>query len=100
MEEITKGVSKMEIVESLEKNRIQVYNTEKPLFFYVNLAKFTILRSPFSSTLISPRDTCSHTMRLSFQYLEWDVDTGEEAIDERLQAVAAGSSDWHQWHTL
>ncbi|CAA2987244.1 uncharacterized protein At2g34160-like [Olea europaea var. sylvestris] len=39
MEEITEGVNKMEIVESLKKNRIQVSNTKKPLFFYVNLAK-------------------------------------------------------------
>ncbi|CAA3020075.1 uncharacterized protein At2g34160-like [Olea europaea var. sylvestris] len=39
MEEITEGVNKMEIVESLKKNRIQVSYTKKPLFFYVNLAK-------------------------------------------------------------
>ncbi|KAL2462722.1 Uncharacterized protein Adt_00256 [Abeliophyllum distichum] len=39
MEEITEGVNKIEIVESLKKNRIQVSNTKKPLFFYVNLAK-------------------------------------------------------------
>ncbi|KAG8388282.1 hypothetical protein BUALT_Bualt02G0109400 [Buddleja alternifolia] len=39
MEEITEGVNKINIVESQKKNRIQVSNTKKPLFFYVNLAK-------------------------------------------------------------
>ncbi|XP_073125677.1 uncharacterized protein At2g34160-like [Henckelia pumila] len=39
MEEITEGVNKMNIVEFQKKNRIQVSNTKKPLFFYVNLTK-------------------------------------------------------------
>ncbi|XP_058194559.1 uncharacterized protein At2g34160-like [Rhododendron vialii] len=40
MEEITEGVNSMNIVvEGKAKNRIQVSNTKKPLFFYVNLAK-------------------------------------------------------------
>ncbi|KAG8388281.1 hypothetical protein BUALT_Bualt02G0109300 [Buddleja alternifolia] len=39
MEQITEGVNTMTIVESQKKNRIQVSNTKKPLFFYVNLAK-------------------------------------------------------------
>ncbi|KAJ3701232.1 hypothetical protein LUZ61_004937 [Rhynchospora tenuis] len=39
MEAITEGVNKMNIAETLKKNRIQVSNTKKPLFFYVNLAK-------------------------------------------------------------
>ncbi|KAL0429794.1 UNVERIFIED_CONTAM: hypothetical protein Sradi_0605400 [Sesamum radiatum] len=39
MEEITDGVNKMNIAESQKKNRIQVSNTKKPLFFYVNLSK-------------------------------------------------------------
>ncbi|KAE9453503.1 hypothetical protein C3L33_14586, partial [Rhododendron williamsianum] len=40
MEEITEGVNNMNIVvEGKAKNRIQVSNTKKPLFFYVNLAK-------------------------------------------------------------
>ncbi|KAG6429898.1 hypothetical protein SASPL_107954 [Salvia splendens] len=38
MEEIT-GVNKINITENQKKNRIQVSNTKKPLFFYVNLAK-------------------------------------------------------------
>ncbi|KAL3618349.1 hypothetical protein CASFOL_038670 [Castilleja foliolosa] len=38
MEEITDGVNKINIAEQ-KKNRIQVSNTKKPLFFYVNLAK-------------------------------------------------------------
>ncbi|KAK4413922.1 hypothetical protein Salat_2805000 [Sesamum alatum] len=38
MEEITDGVNKMNIAEQ-KKNRIQVSNTKKPLFFYVNLSK-------------------------------------------------------------
>ncbi|XAR67770.1 hypothetical protein NMG60_11002663 [Bertholletia excelsa] len=39
MEEITEGVNHMNITEAKAKNRIQVSNTKKPLFFYVNLAK-------------------------------------------------------------
>lgn len=40
MEEIAEGVSNINIAgESQKKNRIQVSNTKKPLFFYVNLAK-------------------------------------------------------------
>ncbi|KAL3639707.1 hypothetical protein CASFOL_014675 [Castilleja foliolosa] len=38
MEEITEGVNKINIAEQ-KRNRIQVSNTKKPLFFYVNLAK-------------------------------------------------------------
>ncbi|KAK6124806.1 hypothetical protein DH2020_041451 [Rehmannia glutinosa] len=40
MEEITEGVTNINIAgDSQKKNRIQVSNTKKPLFFYVNLAK-------------------------------------------------------------
>ncbi|KAK4415537.1 hypothetical protein Salat_2661100 [Sesamum alatum] len=40
MEEITEGVTNISISgDSQKKNRIQVSNTKKPLFFYVNLAK-------------------------------------------------------------
>nr|DAD27140.1 TPA_asm: hypothetical protein HUJ06_028608 [Nelumbo nucifera] len=39
MEEITEGVNNIAIIDSHKKNRIQVSNTKKPLFFYVNLAK-------------------------------------------------------------
>ncbi|GER47009.1 alba DNA/RNA-binding protein [Striga asiatica] len=40
MEEITEGVTNINIAgDSPKKNRIQVSNTKKPLFFYVNLAK-------------------------------------------------------------
>ncbi|CAI8611749.1 unnamed protein product [Vicia faba] len=41
MEVITEGVNNINInnSESYKKNRIQVSNTKKPLFFYVNLAK-------------------------------------------------------------
>ncbi|GAV68334.1 Alba domain-containing protein [Cephalotus follicularis] len=46
MEEITEGVNNINLVgggvgggDSHKKNRIQVSNTKKPLFFYVNLAK-------------------------------------------------------------
>ncbi|KAL9668099.1 hypothetical protein QQ045_002474 [Rhodiola kirilowii] len=40
MEEITEKVSKISIDDNSQKrNRIQVSNTKKPLFFYVNLAK-------------------------------------------------------------
>ena len=43
MEEITEGVNNMNMGADLhKKNRIQVSNTKKPLFFYVNLAKVTI----------------------------------------------------------
>ncbi|XP_047165293.1 uncharacterized protein At2g34160-like [Vigna umbellata] len=39
MESITEGVNNINITDSYKKNRIQVSNTKKPLFFYVNLAK-------------------------------------------------------------
>ncbi|CAN4100214.1 unnamed protein product [Withania somnifera] len=39
MEEVTEGVTNLNIVDSQKKNRIQVSNTKKPLFFYVNLSK-------------------------------------------------------------
>ncbi|KAI7747254.1 hypothetical protein M8C21_030773 [Ambrosia artemisiifolia] len=39
MEEITEGLNNVNISDSYRKNRIQVSNTKKPLFFYVNLAK-------------------------------------------------------------
>ncbi|EAZ01574.1 hypothetical protein OsI_23607 [Oryza sativa Indica Group] len=39
MEEVTEAVSNLSITEPHKKNRIQVSNTKKPLFFYVNLAK-------------------------------------------------------------
>ncbi|KAJ7958761.1 Alba DNA/RNA-binding protein [Quillaja saponaria] len=40
MEVITEGVNNLNITDSsFNKNRIQVSNTKKPLFFYVNLAK-------------------------------------------------------------
>ncbi|KAK2966297.1 hypothetical protein RJ640_018108 [Escallonia rubra] len=40
MEEITEGMQSIAIAgDSHKKNRIQVSNTKKPLFFYVNLAK-------------------------------------------------------------
>ncbi|ONK81031.1 uncharacterized protein A4U43_C01F24500 [Asparagus officinalis] len=39
MEEVTDAVNNLSISESHKKNRIQVSNTKKPLFFYVNLAK-------------------------------------------------------------
>ncbi|KAF7008613.1 hypothetical protein CFC21_023333 [Triticum aestivum] len=39
MEEVTEGVKNLAVTEPHKKNRIQVSNTKKPLFFYVNLAK-------------------------------------------------------------
>ncbi|KAL2897988.1 hypothetical protein RDABS01_039770 [Bienertia sinuspersici] len=46
MEQISEGVTNLTITDSsnnnninIKKNRIQVSNTKKPLFFYVNLAK-------------------------------------------------------------
>nr|KYP37993.1 Uncharacterized protein At2g34160 family [Cajanus cajan] len=39
MEAITEGVNNINISDSYKKNRIQVSNTKKPLFFYVNLSK-------------------------------------------------------------
>ncbi|AQL04224.1 Alba DNA/RNA-binding protein [Zea mays] len=39
MEELTEGVNNLAITEPQMKNKIQVSNTKKPLFFYVNLAK-------------------------------------------------------------
>ncbi|KAJ7570789.1 hypothetical protein O6H91_01G135400 [Diphasiastrum complanatum] len=41
MEEMSEGVANIKLYEEAQnkKNRIQVSNTKKPLFFYVNLAK-------------------------------------------------------------
>ncbi|KAL5698056.1 hypothetical protein ACHQM5_029141 [Ranunculus cassubicifolius] len=39
MEAVTEQINNMNINDSYKKNRIQVSNTKKPLFFYVNLAK-------------------------------------------------------------
>lgn len=39
MEAIAEGVNNMNISGLQKKNRIQVSNSKKPLFFYVNLAK-------------------------------------------------------------
>ncbi|CAK9874954.1 hypothetical protein BDL97_04G081900 [Sphagnum fallax] len=39
MEEVTERVANLALNDIHKKNRIQVSNTKKPLFFYVNLAK-------------------------------------------------------------
>lgn len=39
MEGVAEAVNNLRISDSHKKNRIQVSNTKKPLFFYVNLAK-------------------------------------------------------------
>ncbi|KAI3905915.1 hypothetical protein MKW98_030490 [Papaver atlanticum] len=39
MEDIIDGVTNLNINDSHQKNRIEVSNTKKNLFFYVNLAK-------------------------------------------------------------
>ncbi|XP_057540141.1 uncharacterized protein At2g34160-like [Amaranthus tricolor] len=42
MEQVTESINNLNITDSsnnIKKNRIQVSNTKKPLFFYVNLAK-------------------------------------------------------------
>lgn len=44
VEQITEEVNNLNIVDSGKKNRIQVSNTKKPLFFYVNLAKRYMLQ--------------------------------------------------------
>lgn len=53
MEGLAEGVNNLRITDASynnkKKNRIQVSNTKKPLFFYVNLAKVTkTKRAPFS----------------------------------------------------
>lgn len=49
MEEITEGVANMGVYDTHKKNRIQVSNTKKPLFFYVNLAKVIFFLSFFTT---------------------------------------------------
>lgn len=56
MEEVTEAVNNLSIsgggaaagagTEGHKKNRIQVSNTKKPLFFYVNLAKVSRGKNP------------------------------------------------------
>ncbi|KAG5021507.1 hypothetical protein JHK85_017849 [Glycine max] len=52
MEAITEGVNNINISDSYKKNRIQVSNTKKPLFFYVNLAK-VLTHFPFDINLVN-----------------------------------------------
>ena len=52
MEEVTEGVKNLAVTEPHKKNGIQVSNTKKPLFFYVNLAKVNPLFSPLLRPLI------------------------------------------------
>ncbi|KAH9332038.1 hypothetical protein KI387_004146, partial [Taxus chinensis] len=71
--EITEGIEKLKLAnnnENHKKNRIQVSNTKKPLFFYVNLAKvvsvlsfrrpsdFVLLRLPSFVVFSSFRVLC------------------------------------------
>jgi len=44
VQQIAEGVTNLSIADSAKKNRIQVSNTKKPLFFYVNLAKVHLIR--------------------------------------------------------
>ena len=53
MEEVTEGVNNLAVTEPHKKNRIQVSNTKKPLFFYVNLAKVRIFPPLFGFLLCS-----------------------------------------------
>jgi hypothetical protein len=52
MEELTEGVNNLAITEPQMKNKIQVSNTKKPLFFYVNLAKVSFSLSRFFSSIV------------------------------------------------
>ncbi|KAG6413844.1 hypothetical protein SASPL_126559 [Salvia splendens] len=62
MEEITEGVNNIAIAgDTQKKNRIQVSNTKKPLFFYVNLAKVWI-----EMRTISGLPLCCTALNLSF----------------------------------
>lgn len=60
MDGLTEAVNDMHITDSAanKKNRIQVSNTKKPLFFYVNLAK---VGTPFVFAIVSsifPEELC------------------------------------------
>jgi hypothetical protein len=46
MEEVTERVANLALNDIHKKNRIQVSNTKKPLFFYVNLAKVLFFSHP------------------------------------------------------
>jgi hypothetical protein len=52
MEKLTEGVNNLAITEPQMKNKIQVSNTKKPLFFYVNLAKVSFSLSRFFSSIV------------------------------------------------
>lgn len=91
MEEVTEGVANLNVQDDThKKNRIQVSNTKKPLFFYVNLAKVlhhTLLQHysysyPNSSTWLL---VCSLGVRC-FAYINTFVYVGQ-VLSECLEVV-------------
>lgn len=75
MEEITEGVKNIAIAttESHKKNRIQVSNTKKPLFFYVNLAKVRTEQTTKNTSFVSidfPFDLWFGFLILDFYFAE------------------------------
>ncbi|KAH6829955.1 Alba DNA/RNA-binding protein [Perilla frutescens var. hirtella] len=81
MEEITEGVNNIAIAEDAQKkNRIQVSNTKKQLFFYVNLAKCNTCYagshcSIFSSDCAADADRLSLSLIIKFErsYPCWEL---------------------------
>ncbi|RWW23394.1 hypothetical protein GW17_00012363 [Ensete ventricosum] len=70
MEQITEGVNNLSVAaDSFKKNRIQVSNTKKPLFFYVNLAK--VADAPPFFDRFRTLTLIFNTMKQSFRLLEW-----------------------------
>ncbi|WZZ45906.1 hypothetical protein YC2023_042165 [Brassica napus] len=79
MEGITEGVNNMSLaVDSQKKNRIQVSNTKKPLFFYVNLAKYVSMGFVTASIhyelmILSSTDVMSYCCRYMQQYADVEL---------------------------
>ncbi|XP_013594603.1 PREDICTED: uncharacterized protein At2g34160-like [Brassica oleracea var. oleracea] len=94
MEEITDGVNNMNLaVDSQKKNRIQVSNTKKPLFFYVNLAKdlsrwnqmVNHFGLPGSKTFAEQVEILSQSLK---NYVKIEITLGKsEKFDELMTAA-------------
>lgn len=69
MEGITEGVKNISVTETQKKNRIQVSNTKKSLFFYVNLSKVLFFLPVYLLLLYTLKNIMFLTLLLYFDVL-------------------------------